>query len=72
MCWEDLFNNGLRLRSDTLINVWSGGWEWCQKQTSGSSVVRSNETCSKEYGSGGPVQHYHDLGRICKLPHRLE
>lgn len=46
MCWEDLFNNGLELRNDTLINVWSGGWEWCEKATSGSTVVRNNNTCS--------------------------
>ena len=22
MCWEDMFNSGLELRHDTLINVW--------------------------------------------------
>ena len=34
--------------------MWSGGWEWCEKKTSGSTIVRNNETCSTEYGSGGP------------------
>lgn len=54
MCWQDMFTDGLALPKDTLINVWSGGWEWCTKDTSGSSVVRNNETCSAEYGTGGP------------------
>ena len=48
-----MFNNGLNLSKDTLINVWSGGWEWCSKETSGSTVVRNNQTCSAEYGTGG-------------------
>jgi hypothetical protein len=42
------------LSNDTLINVWSGGWEWCEKETSGSTIVRNNVTCSAEYGTGGP------------------
>eukprot|EP01050_Picozoa_sp_SAG11_P012398 SAG11_NODE_1374_length_5090_cov_8.176718_6_plen_239_part_00 len=56
MCWEDQLDNilpALPLRNDTLINVWSGGWEWCEKETSGSSAPRNNETCSTTYGTGG-------------------
>ena len=83
MCWEDMFNNGLVLSKDALINVsarvhapcispvvaadslltaqishpqvWSGGWEWCDgHEVSGSTVIRNNQTCSAEYGTGGP------------------
>ena len=57
MCWEDVFNSGLLPASSandgTLINVWSGGWEWCDKETSGSSIIRDNTTCSATYGDGG-------------------
>ena len=47
MCWEELFDNGLKLTTDTVVNVWKGGWEYCAKQTSGSTLVRDNTTCSK-------------------------
>ena len=34
MCWEEVFQSGVALRNDSLVNVWSGGWEWCEKPTS--------------------------------------
>jgi hypothetical protein len=28
MCWEELFDNGLKLTTGTIVNVWRGGWEY--------------------------------------------
>lgn len=49
MCWEELFDNGLKLAPETIINVWKGGWEWCSKPMSGSTAVQSNATCTAEF-----------------------
>ena len=58
MCWEEVFqaaqSSGVALAKDSLVNVWRGGWEWCTKPTSGGQVVRTNVTCSPEYGTSGP------------------
>eukprot|EP00040_Diaphanoeca_grandis_P018300 m.96192 g.96192 ORF g.96192 m.96192 type:complete len:609 (+) comp26874_c0_seq1:62-1888(+) len=48
MCWEELFDNGLTLAKDTVINVWRGGWQYCHKTTSGSSAAQTNLTCSHD------------------------
>jgi hypothetical protein len=48
MCWEDLFDNGLHLAKDTLVNVWRGGWQYCHKATSGSTAAQTNVTCSHD------------------------
>ena len=29
MCWQEVFESGAALDADSLVNVWSGGWEWC-------------------------------------------
>jgi hypothetical protein len=46
MCWEELFDNGLTLAQDTVVNVWKGGWEWCTKEMSGSTAVQVSKTHS--------------------------
>ena len=55
MCWEELFDNGLALAPDTVVNVWKGGWEWCSKEMSGSTAVQNNATC-KATGSGNAMK----------------
>jgi hexosaminidase len=53
MCWEELFDNGLDLPTSTVVNVWRGGWEYCAKTTSGSTVVRGKTACSPAESTGG-------------------
>ena len=48
MCWEELFDNGLTLAKDTVVNVWKGSWEWCTKAPEGNEVLRNNKTCTKD------------------------
>ena len=52
MMWQDVFETGAALPETALVNIWSGGWLWCSKQTSGSSVNRSVD-CSADYDKGG-------------------
>ena len=27
MVWQEIFNNGLKIRPDTIIHVWKGSWQ---------------------------------------------
>ena len=63
MCWEELFDNGLTLAKDTVVNVWKGGWEWCTKEMSGSTAVQSNATC-KPTGHGNAMKTRNSAWKI--------
>ena len=57
MLWQEVFESGTALPAAALVNVWSGGWLWCSKQTSGSSVNRTAD-CSADYDKGGPNEWF--------------
>jgi hypothetical protein len=48
---EELFDNGLQLATDTVVNVWRGSWTWCSKPAEGSTAVQNNNTCGLSIGA---------------------
>jgi hypothetical protein len=49
MCWEELFDNGLKLTTGTIVNVWRGGWEYVVHnplRVTASHSFRCSQPCS--------------------------
>lgn len=63
MCWEELFDNGLKLAKDTVVNVWKGQWTWCTKESEGNSALQNPKTCNASMPRGDAMKVRDDSWR---------